>query len=592
MARLIAPVGVLMLLCACQDAERHASDAPATDSAPAQGVVAHFQGGEITVDDVDAVILGLPPGERPAPGADLDAWYGDLIRGLVVDRQLLETARREGLHESEAFRLRRIAIERQLAVQSCLVDHEAGGEGATSEEIEAAYEQRRSEFLAPERRSVFHVYLRRDAGESMATLMDRMIEIRDRALRGESFQRLAQSESDSETRHRQGGIGWVVRGQLPDRFEEVVFSLHEGVPSQPVVDSGGVHLFQVDDILPERQLSLNEVAGRLRAQLEAEKIAAALDEVAAKNPSPRATIVDRDTLERLVEEGAEQASVLVTDDYELSLEAFRLRLGRVLGDEAAQGDSGTGRISNDVAWQFLNRLHRHEAAYEYCAAQGLVAQETVARQVDAWQDRALIGRMRQQLLQERVLADADRLALYYQSNIGQFTPPVQWQLERLRVPFDGAEQGEALMARLEAASVANDVGLEELQQEIGGTQESLGWLTLAQMRRINAKLPQRVAPLPEDALVAPLRVNDLLEIYRTTGRLQPDPRPFEEAKDAVAAAYLRQYTSEVYEKIEAEILGQVGFELYPERLDALREAGLSAPEITVEQLDAVLSGSE
>lgn len=592
MARLIAPIGVLVLLCACQDAERNASDRPAADTAPAQGVVARFDGGEITVDDVDAKILGLPAAERPAPGADLDAWYGDLIRQLVVDRELLESARREGLHDSDAFRLRRMAIERQLAVQSCLADYGAGLESVTSEELEAAYEERQNELLAPERRSAFHIYLRRAAGESAAALRARMNDIRDRALRGESFQRLAQSESDSETRHRQGAIGWIVRGQLPETFEEVVFSLEEGVPSQPIVDSGGVHLFQVDDILPKRQLSPNEVAGRLRTQLEAEKIAVALDEVAAMNPSPTASIVDRETLERLVKEGAEQATVLATDDYELSLEAFRRRLGRVLGDELAAGDGGTGRISNDIAWQFINRLHRHEAAYEYCSAEGLVAQEAVARQVAAWQDRALIDRMRRQLLRERVLADTDELALYYESNIGQFTPPVQWQLERLRVPFHSAQEGETLMARLEAAAVANEVGLEDLQQEFGGTLEPLGWLTLAQMRAINAKLPRRVAPLGEGALVAPSRVNDLVEIYRTTGRLQPDPQPLEAAKDAVASAYLRQYTSEVYEEVEAEILGRVGFELYPERLDALREAGVSAPEITVEALDALLSGSQ
>ena len=48
-----------------------------------------------------------------------------------------------------------------------------------------------------------------------------MLELRERILRGENFQRLAQSESDSESRHRQGSIGWVVRGQLPQTFARV-----------------------------------------------------------------------------------------------------------------------------------------------------------------------------------------------------------------------------------------------------------------------------------------------------------------------------------------------------------------------------------
>lgn len=592
MSRLIAPLGALMLLCACQDADRTSpAESRQSTSAPAPGVVATYSGGRITAGDVDAYILTMPAGERPSSGADLDAWYGELIRALVVDRILLREAREAELDQTGDFRLHRTTIERQLAVQSCLAELKPGLGEISDQELEDAYTEREEAFRAPERRSTYHIYLRLEPGNRIEALEAEMRSLRDRILRGENFQRLARTESDSETRHRQGSIGWVVRGQLPEAFEERIFSLAEGVPSQPLVTRDGVHLFQVDDILAERQLSMKEIGRNLRSRLEAEKLAQALDEVAAMNPSPDARMVNREALKRLIDEGLEQEPVLSTDDYTVSLEEFRLRLGRALGPEAGIETGLSGRIQNDLAWRFLNRLHRHEAAYEYCTDEGLVADTAVADRMKAWEERALASRMRQQRLHERVTADVTRLELYYQSNIGQFTPPVQWHLERLRIPFSNADEGKDLMEHLEEISATDTVSLEALQRELGGELETLGWKTLLQMRGINSKLPKRVSPLAAGALVAPLRTGNRLELYRVVERKEFEPRPLDEARDEVAAAYLRQYTSEVYDELEADILDRVRFELHADRLETLRGAGLPESRITVEQLDALLSGS-
>jgi len=601
MRPLLALPGALLLLCGCGDGRQPDTSAPETsDSPPAAGVLARFAGGVITAADLDTHILQIPASERPAPGADLDAWYRGLIRTLVVDQKLLLEAREAGLQHSEAFQLRRTAIERQLSVQSCLANWKPELGDISREDISAAYEARLEQMQAPERRSVYHIYRRLDAEQNAEALELEMLALRDRILRGENFQRLARVESDSESRHRQGSIGWVVRGQLPAVFEKLVFSLEEGVPSRPLVTADGVHLFQVDDILPERQLSLKEASQTLRTQLEAEAIAAALDEIASMNDAPAVQRVDRETLEQLIEQGAEQEPVLIAEDYTLSLEQFRLRLGRVLGDQIPSDRMATGhgvsaRFSNDLAWQSLNRIYRHEAVYEYCRQQDLIARDAIAPLMTDWEARALVSQMRQQRLSERVMEDADRLRHFYQSNIGQFTAPVQWKLRRLLVQFDSAQQGKALMARLEEAAAADSIGLEALQRETGGELSDLGWKTLAQMRQSNPKLPQLVSPHEGQTLVAPLHVADGLALFQVLDRKQFEPQPFDEVRDEVAAAYLRQYTSDVYEGLEADILAGIGFELFPDRLDALRQTGLpqpgDSPEITVEQLDALLSGS-
>lgn len=583
--------GALGLLCACQDVGQ-GSPGSVSGAQAAPDVLARYAGGEISLADVDARILALPIDERPAPGTRLDVWYADLIRELVVERLLLERANQAAVAQSEDFRRSRIMMARQLAVRACLAQVTPDALRLSDEELDQAYAERLDRFQAPERRAAFHIYLRRDSGERIDDLESEMRALRERILRGESFQRVARAESDSESRHVQGSIGWVTPGELPQAFDRLVFSLDEGVPSEPMVTADGVHLFQVDDILPERRLSRREAVPLLRNELGSEKLEAAINELATEYESPSASIVTRADLERWVEAGAEQEEVLVAEDYTLSLQGLRARIRDVL---AREGD-GTleslgGGVPTGFAWQFLNRQFRQELAYEHCRREALFAQEAVAAQLSAWEERALVGEMRRRLLRERVVDDRDRLELYYQSNIGQYTPPVQWNLTRMSLPLDRPQEARNRMARLEEAVDKGAVGLDALQQELGGEIETLGWSTLAQMRRISPKLAQRVSSVEEGELVAPLRARGQLELYEVTGRREFEPRPFDEVFEAVVAAYLRQYTSEVYAEVESELLDRAGFELFAERLDRLREIIPPEPEITVEQLDALLSES-
>ncbi|MCA1779057.1 MAG: peptidyl-prolyl cis-trans isomerase [Xanthomonadaceae bacterium] len=592
MIRSLMLLGMTVALCGCQDTQQTDAAGPGPQvTAPAEGVLARFADGTVSTRDVDEHILRLPATERPAPGEDLDAWYRQVIRTLVVNRRLLAEARASGLEDTDDFRRRHIAVRRQLAVQSCLTDWVPESGDVSAEQVRAEYDARAEELQVPERRSTFHIYRRFEPGETASEAESATLELRERILRGENFQRLAQTESDSESRHRQGSIGWVVRGQLPQAFEDIVFSLEEGVPGRPLVAADGVHLFQVDEILPARTPTLRELAPALRAQLEAASVGEALDEIAARNSAPTARMVERDGLDRLIEQGREQSPVLTTGDYELTLEQFRLRLGRSMGEQALAGSGASGRVSIDLAWASLQRLLRHEKAFEQCAREDRIDESAVARLMTAWEAEALTATMREQRLLERVTADPERLRLYYQSNIGQFTPPVQWHLRRLLVTFDDAARGKTLMARMEAAAADDTPGLDALQRETGGEIDDLGWNTLRQMGVINPKLPQLVSPAVDGELVAPLNTDQGLALFQVVARREFEPRPFEEVSDAVAKAYLRQYTSEEYDGLEREILDAARFEVFPERLNALRAAGRARPEITAEQLDALFEES-
>ena len=114
---------------------------------------------------------------------------------------------------------------------------------------------------------------------------------------------------------------------------------------------------------------------------------------------------------------------------------------------------------------------------------------------------------------------------------------------------------------------------------------------MRQIGGINPKLPPLIAPAGEGELVAPLNTEQGIALFQVVARREFEPRSFEEVRDAVAEAFLRQYTSEEYESLEREVLDAAGFELFPERLGTLRAVGRPGPEITAEQLDALFEES-
>jgi parvulin-like peptidyl-prolyl isomerase len=554
-------------------------------------LVARFGELEITASDLDSHILALPPNERPKPGEDLDAWYSELIREYVVDERLRAEA--EDLVEDEAFATARRDAEKQLAVHLCLDELRPGIDVVTDDALRAAYDERVDAFAVPERRDVFHLFLRYRPGASRNAFRAEIESWRDQVLGGESFQRLAGRHSDSESRHREGGLGWVTPGQLPAGFEDVIFRLEEGVPSEPVATRDGLHLFYVDRIAPARQAPLEEVSRALAARLVAERREAALAELetaaeAPPEPPGGSVVLDRAGFAAVAEAGDPGAFVLRLGGTELTLADLRREVRQAVARQSARGlaSQGLPQPAPELAWQVLESLRRREVLAHHCRKNGQVPAGEFAARLAAWQREALLDLQRQRRLIEVAGGDESRLRLFYESNVGLFSKPPRWHLRRLRIPIgDGAG---AAMARLEEAAAHPGASLEELAAELGGDVEDLGTKSLAELRLLDAKLPPLVAPLGSGELSPPYRTAVTLELVESLARQEAEPLPFAEVRERVAAAYVEQYTQEVYREMAEEILRTAELEISPEGLAALRDAGAPG-EVSVEQLEELLS---
>ncbi len=564
---------------------------------PASPVVAHFGDHPITVGDVDRRILALPGAERPAPGADLDVWYEEQIRELAIDHALLSYARASELEEDEAFRNARRQTEKQIAVRLCLADLRPDVEELTEAQLRAEYQGEAESFATPERRLVYHLFLRyRDdsstepAGrpisrEEREARRQEIEGLRDRVLAGESFSRLAREHSDSESRHRDGSLDWMTRGQLPQGFEEVVFSLESGVPSEPVATRDGVQLFYVEQILPERQLSFDEARPTLVARLDAQRREAALEEIESQIDTPEGSLVlDRAAFDQLLDAGDEDSVVLSLGGTVITLGDLRRDVRQALSQQAPHSRATASR---ETAWQVLEGLRRRELLYHHCRATDRIPPQQLTDRLDRWHERALIDLARQRRLLEVAQRNEEWLRRFHQSEIGSFSQPPRWHVRRLRIPLD--DDAPRVMLRLEQAAAADGkIGLDALRAELGGEIEDFGLQDLAGLGRLGPKLPQLVAPVDAGHLSPPYRSESALEIAEVVERRESEPLPFDEVRDRVAAAYLAQYAREVYQELSDEILRDTRLEILPEAVDSLRAAGTVPGEVSVEELEALL----
>lgn len=91
-------------------------------------------------------------------------------------------------------------------------------------------------------------------------LVEKLEEIKERALAGENFAELAKQYSDDETTRSDGGdLGWLPVDMLQiEQFRNLAFALKEGEISEPFKTAFGYHLVKMVEKKPARKLNLTD----------------------------------------------------------------------------------------------------------------------------------------------------------------------------------------------------------------------------------------------------------------------------------------------------------------------------------------------
>ena len=165
---------------------------------------------------------------------------------------------KQGLTEEQVLKLVRARI-----LQEKLFEEITSKVEVTDEDIQAYYEENKTQFEQPASRDVRHILVKTKA---KADQIHRQLE------NGADFARLARQFSEDESSAQQGGNFTAQQGATVAPFDKVAFELETGELSQPVKTQFGWHLIEaVEDVEAASTQSLADVEEQISSTLLEQK---------------------------------------------------------------------------------------------------------------------------------------------------------------------------------------------------------------------------------------------------------------------------------------------------------------------------------
>jgi peptidyl-prolyl cis-trans isomerase D len=148
------------------------------------------------------------------------------------------------------------------------------------ERVKKFYEENRARYDQKKKVRVRHVLAKVAPGGDDAAARKKIEEAAARVKKGEDFAKVAQALSEDEnTKARGGEIGFVTEGLFDEAFVNAAFALAPGAVSEPVRTASGWHLVQAEEVVPAKQVSLDDarlgIAKELLVKERARKLAQA-----------------------------------------------------------------------------------------------------------------------------------------------------------------------------------------------------------------------------------------------------------------------------------------------------------------------------
>ena len=167
---------------------------------------------------------------------------------------------KEGLTEDQL----RAGIEKEMLIQSAIAKTVNEPAQMREAELKEYYEKNISKFKQPEA-----MRLRLISTKDEKKIRDILAKLKD----GDDFGELAYNMSEDDYRVKSGDIGYVHKGRILPEIEDAASKLKVGELSEPIKADNRWYLVKVEDRKPEHQMSFEEVKGKLKKELEAERAA-------------------------------------------------------------------------------------------------------------------------------------------------------------------------------------------------------------------------------------------------------------------------------------------------------------------------------
>ena len=142
------------------------------------------------------------------------------------------------------------------------------------DDINRLYDSQKERFKTPKRAKAREILVKvgpEDPSNKIDEKRKKAEEVLEKAKKTKDFAALAKQYSESETASKGGDMGWVQRGAVDELIQTPLFSLKAGEISGVVKGIAGFYILKADEVVDEKQRSLDEVRDQILQSLKREK---------------------------------------------------------------------------------------------------------------------------------------------------------------------------------------------------------------------------------------------------------------------------------------------------------------------------------
>jgi peptidyl-prolyl cis-trans isomerase C len=207
------------------------------------------------------------------------------LDNYIGKRLLLQEALKSGFEQRADVKAAADAA-RESALFDRYVRDVVGGEIITDAMMRAYYEENKQQFATPETARVYHIVVseKNRSHEDAWAISSRILrelapQIPETPSEGANrvfltrFGEAAKKFSEDSSGAQGGDLGWVARGALDPKFEEVAFAIPLNTMSDIIETKFGHHLVYVTDRRPSGFKTFDQVMPDIRERLSAQKSA-------------------------------------------------------------------------------------------------------------------------------------------------------------------------------------------------------------------------------------------------------------------------------------------------------------------------------
>ncbi len=142
------------------------------------------------------------------------------------------------------------------------------------DEVKRFYELRKESFKTPRRVRAREILLPvdpQDSNEKVEEKRKRAEEILEKAKKTKDFASLAKQYSQSPSASKGGELGWIEEGMVEEAIQKALFSTQPGQLSGVIRGRAGFYIFKIEEVMEEKQRTLEEVRDQILQSLKKEK---------------------------------------------------------------------------------------------------------------------------------------------------------------------------------------------------------------------------------------------------------------------------------------------------------------------------------